>query len=177
MSDEELELYIEHEWMIRVAIRKFNPRLDEDDYYGCVSDALIRAVQTYDNTRKGYKGRVAKFSTYFHSLANNAIVSELRSRGITRRSRIIDGERVTVYENDGAVLGFSDSIEKTYKREPTVDDIHVELELFDMSERERYIIDSKIYGLSNHEIAESLGISDRRVRDILRDIRGRLVSK
>lgn len=127
-------------------------RLNDDEWRSTIYEAYLTAIVNHDETR-------GTLSTLFYSIATNKWIRES-----VKRDR---------YREHNA-LGYKDSIELEYNKEPHITDTYFKGELFDvdldldsLNERELEICRQIVENNSITEIAENLNVSRMTIyRDI-----------
>lgn len=124
-------------------------RLDYDEWHGDVCSYLIRAVQTHDSSK-------GALSTYFHTIARNAMVSEFRK------------------QRD--LLSFDDDLDSTllYSNTEDYSSIYYSELIDQLDDRSRQVCYLLIDGYNQTEIASIIGLTPRTIRTEVSNLRGTL---
>lgn len=131
-------------------------KADFEHWDSVIFDAMVKAVKTYDSSK-------SEFSTYFNTVAKNAIISEQRKIDRYNDINMLDKYDNTELFNNIGCLDDYNYFELTYG----------------IDGREKRVLDLKIAGYTEQEIASELGVHRRTVsramskaREMVRDNMG-----
>ncbi|MGM0471549.1 MAG: RNA polymerase sporulation sigma factor SigK [Bacillota bacterium] len=162
-DEEAKEILIEHNLrLVAHIVKKFdNTKADTEDLISIGSIGLIKAIETYDPTKK------VKLATYASRCIENEILMHLRQNKKTKREVLLhepigsdkEGNEITLIDVlDNKETEVCNQVEMVLAEERLYEQIT------ELNEREQKVVEMR-YGLNNlkeftqREIAEQLGIS------------------
>lgn len=172
MNAEQAKLVENNHGLIFSFLKRYN--LSVDDYYGVAAIALCKAAMTYSPSKYN-------FSTYSYRCMYNAIVNEKKAEKVRKHG----GDTLTVSLN--SAIAVRENGEEVTKEEclksfdsteaSAITKVVTEQLFQGLNSRESDILELRMDGYNQTEIARKLGLSRQRVSEIISLIRKNYIKK
>ena len=172
MSDQEkAELAEQNMPLVWYVVNRYaGATMGRDELYSAALLGMARALSAYDHTKE------VKFSTFAVICMNREILKLLRSA--KKRGPDISYESQICSPNDGDEIRYGSFVCVTTIRCATPDDIATKIVVRDfierLPERSKEILQLRMGGMRQKEIAERIGLSQPQIGRLLADMRDRL---